>query len=66
MVQPELRSKLRVEDLGYFDLYYESETNEAIVSVGRHVYYRDMFIWIDYIKDLVKTYSEAEVRPMII
>ena len=36
--------KLRSEDLGYFDPDYESEKNEAIVSVGRHVYYRDMFI----------------------
>ena len=63
--QPEPRTKLRAEDLGYFDPYYESEHNEAIVSVGRHVYYRDMFVWIDHIKDLAKTHSAAEVRPMI-
>ena len=36
--------KLRVEDLGYFDPDYESEKNESIVSAGRHVYYRDIFL----------------------
>ena len=58
-------SKLRAEDLGYFDPDYESERNEAIVSVGRHIYYRDMFVWIDHLKDLAKNHSEEEVRPMI-
>ena len=36
--------KLGVEDLGYFDPDYESEKNESIVSPGRHVYYRDIFL----------------------
>ena len=57
--------KLRAEDLGYFDPDYESEKNESIVSVGRHVYYRDMFVWIDHLKDLVKNHSEEELRPMV-
>ena len=61
----EPRGKLRVEDLGYFDPDYESERNEAIVSVGRHVYYRDMFTWIDHLKDLVKDHDEVTLRPMV-
>ena len=62
---PDPRGKLRVEDLGYFDPYHESDNNEAIVSVGRHVYYRDMFVWVDHLKDLVKTHDEATVRSMV-
>lgn len=57
--------RLRAEDLAYFDPDYESEHNESIVSAGRHIYYRDMFVWIDHIKDLVRTHGEEEVRPMI-
>ena len=57
--------KLRAEDLGYFDPDYESERNESIVSSGRHVYYRDMFVWIDHLKDLAKNHSEEELRPLI-
>ena len=59
------RGKLRAEDLGYFDPDYESESNKAIVSAGRHVYYRDMFMWIDHLKDLVKTHGKGEVRLLI-
>ena len=65
MPDPPRSGKLRAEDLGYFDPDYESENNESIVSVGRHIYYRDMFVWIDHLKDLVKNHSEEEVRPMI-
>ena len=36
--------KLRIEDLGYFDLDYKSEYNEFIVSFKRYIYYRDIFI----------------------
>lgn len=59
-------NKLRAEDLRYFDPDFESEHNESIVSSRRHVYYRDMFVWIDHIKNLIKNHSEAEVRSMII
>ena len=58
--------KLRAEDLGYFDPDYESERNESIVNAGRHIYYRDMYVWIDHIKDLVKTYGDNKVRLLII
>ena len=58
-------TKLRAEDLGFFDPDYESEHNESIVSSGRHVYYRDMFVWIDHLKDLVKNHGDTAVRPMI-
>ena len=59
------RSRLRAEDLGFFDPDYESEHNESIISSGRHVYYRDMFVWIDHLKDLVKNHTEDEVRSII-
>ena len=62
---PPRTGKLRAEDLGYFDPEFESEHNEFIVSSGRHVYYRDMFVWIDHLKDLCKTHGEDEIRPKI-
>ena len=58
--------KLRAENLEYFDPEFESEHNETIVSSERHVYYRDMFVWIDHLKDLCKTHEEDEVRFKII
>ena len=58
--------KLRAKDLEYFDPDFKSEHNEIIVSSGRHVYYRDMFVWIDHLKNLCKTHEENEVRLMII
>ena len=36
--------KLRAKNLKYFDLNYESEYNKSIISSGRYVYYRDIFI----------------------
>ena len=58
-------SKLRVENLEYFDPDYKSERNEFIVSFDRYVYYRDMFVWIDHLKDLAKNHSEKELRSLI-
>ena len=57
--------KLRAENLEYFDSNYESERNESIVSSGRHVYYRNMFVWIDHFKNLTKNHSEKELRSLI-
>ena len=57
--------KLRAEDLDYFDFDYENEHNEFIISVGRYIYYRDIFVWIDHFKDLVKNHSEEELRSII-
>ena len=57
--------KLRVEDLEYFDSDYKSERNKFIVSFDRHVYYRDMFVWINHLKNLVKNHNEKELRSLI-
>ena len=65
VADPSRIGKLRAEDLEYFDPEFESEHNEAIVSSGRHVYYRDMFVWIDHLKNLCKIHGEDEVRPKV-
>ena len=36
--------KLRADDLGYFDPDFESDYNNSIISLGRYIYYRDIFI----------------------
>ena len=62
---PPRPGKLRVEDLKFFNPDFKSEHNEAIISSGRHIYYRNMFIWIDHLKDLAKIYGDTDVRPII-
>ena len=58
--------KLKAENLSYFDFNYESERNKFIVNFERYIYYRDIFILIDYFKDLIKIYNKSEIRFMII
>ena len=62
---PQRGSRLRVEDLGFFDPSYESEANEPIVNVGRHVYYRNIFVWVDHLKELAKDHGDQKVRSLL-
>ena len=36
--------KLKVENLNYFDLDYESKRNKFIVNFERYIYYYDIFV----------------------
>ena len=54
-----------VETLGYFDPGYAADNNESIVSAGRYTYYRDVFVWIDHLKEIAKTESDDTVRAQI-
>ena len=58
--------KLKIENLNYFDLDYKNESNDFIVNSNRHIYYRDIFVWIDYLKDLIRNYNKKKLRSMII
>ncbi len=56
------------EDVGYFDPGYEdsSNTNASIVNAGRHVFYRDVYVFVDRIKDLAKgSTGEQKVKELI-
>ena len=56
--------KIRGRESGYFDPEYRSERKDDVVSAGRHVCYRDMFVWIHNFMGLVKNRSEEELRSM--
>ena len=54
------RSELGSQDTSILSI----EVSANVVSAGRHVCYRDMFVWIHNFKGLVKNRSEEELRPM--
>ena len=53
--------QFRAKKMRYFDLEYQSEqriaSHDFIVNVGKHVYYRDVYIFVDRFKDLVIRYD---------
>ena len=43
-----------IDDIEYFDSIYENDKNNSIVNVDRHIYYRDVFTFVDKLKNLKK------------
>ena len=56
-----------VENVNYFDSDYENsfDTNQLIVNSKRHNFYRDVFIFIDHLKNLKKTFSDSRMKKLI-
>ena len=48
------KSSIRVKDVNYFDSKYFENFNVFIVNVEKHVYYRDVFVFINKLKDVIK------------
>ena len=46
--------KLRFKKMKYFDLKYQNEKifNFAIINVKKHVYYRDIYVFVNKLKNL--------------
>ncbi|CAF9941916.1 MAG: hypothetical protein HETSPECPRED_004382, partial [Heterodermia speciosa] len=67
--------QLRAEDVGYFDSDYKSEEEShiaskkrvynSIMSVGKHVYYIEIYSFVDKLKDLIISHNETVVRQII-
>ena len=55
-----------VDDIKYFDFTYENEKNNSIVNVNRHIYYRDIFIFVDKLKNLKKSFIDAQFRKFVV
>jgi len=54
------------EDIGFFDPAYEDANNGFIVNAGRHVCYRDIYVFVDRLKDLVKgSTGEQKIKDLI-
>ena len=43
------------EDIDYFDPGYEDADNAFIVTAGKHVFYRDVYVFVNRLKNLVKS-----------
>ena len=47
---------MRAEEVGYFDPEHQQEQgNGPVVNTGKHVFYRDVYIFVDRLKDLAVT-----------
>lgn len=59
--------KLRAEEVGYFDPEYKQEqgSNGPVVNVGKHVFYKDVFISTNRLKDLAVQRGEADTKAVI-
>ena len=53
--------------MNYFDFDYENsfDTNQFIVNSKRHNFYRDVFIFIDHLKNLKKTFFDFKIKKLI-
>ena len=56
-----------VENVDYFDFEYENsiDTDQFIVNVKRYNYYRNVYIFIDYFRDLKKIDFDFKVKKLI-
>ena len=53
--------------MSYFDPEYEKETvkNAPVVNAGKHVFYRDVYVFVDRLKDLAVQHDDAAVKNVI-
>ena len=56
-------SALKADDIGFFDPAHEGEG--PVVSVGRYSFYKDIYAFVDRIKDLVELKGEDKVREVL-
>ena len=42
------------ENINYFDFDYENAKNASIVIVDKHVFYKNIYVFIDRLKNLIK------------
>ena len=49
--------KLKAEDVGFFDPQYEPGNNAPVLNAGKHVYYQDVYVFVDRLKDV------ADIKP---
>lgn len=60
--------QLRAEEVGYFDPEYQQEqgtTNGPIVNAGKHVFYKDVYVFTDRLKDLAVQYGETNIKAVM-
>ena len=64
-------AQLKADDVGFFDPSYEdpkesnSKNENPVINAGRHVFYRDVYAFVDRLKDLVHLKGEDKVREVL-
>ena len=56
-----------IENVDYFNLNYEnfSDINQFIVNVKRYNYYRNVYIFINHLRDLKKIDFDVKIKKLI-
>lgn len=60
--------KLRAEDVGFFDPEYvaEKSRNAQVVNAGKHVIYRDVYTFVNRLKDLAYAHGDTNTVTAVI
>ena len=60
--QPHIDSALRAEEIRYFDSEYQQEQRQQglIINASKYVYYRDVYIFMNRLKDLAVTRNNVK------
>ena len=60
-------NNLRVENVDYFDFDYEiNESNVFVINVERHIFYIDVYIFVDKLKKLIARRDNDKMQKVII
>ena len=61
-------SQLCFEEVDYFDSEYEKEKNKhsTIINADKYVYYKDVYIFVNCLKNLIIQYNEITVKKVIV
>ena len=55
------------ENIDFFDSRRENDKNkDVIVNVDRHIYYKNVFVFTDKLKDLKKSFFDHKIRELIV
>ena len=64
---------LKVENIGYFDSKYQKnkpslnqyDVSTLTISVERHVFYRDVYAFVDRLKNMIISKNENKMKKVI-
>ena len=58
---------LRAEHIGYFDPGFDDEKDpgSSVVNSGRHIFYRDVFVFVNRLKDVAAQRTNAVVAGLV-
>ncbi|KAG6997636.1 hypothetical protein G7Y79_00039g075980 [Physcia stellaris] len=59
--------KLKAEDVGFFDPEEQEEDKPftTIVHSGKHVFYKDVYVFVERLQDMAKQYDEKTIEDLV-